>query len=90
MKLITASMLKGACREQRELFKSTFPDGAPVTVAATRKARKAGLDVSWLVRLLPSPLYKQYWDAIAPLDKQYQDARDKLLVSYLRRVEGGK
>ena len=72
MKIITNTMLRGACHEQRVLFKRTFPDGAPVTVAAARKARKVGLDVSWLSRLLPKPLDADYLAKCKPLDADYE------------------
>jgi hypothetical protein len=71
MKLITESMLRGACRSQRALFLKTFPEGAPVTMEASRKARKAGLDVLWLANLLPNPLYDDYWAKFKPLYDDY-------------------
>ena len=76
MKLITSKMLKGACGDQKKLFDKLFPGGAPVTIAAAREASKAGLDVLWLVNILPKPL----------LDEHEAKCK-RLLVSLLRRVE---
>jgi hypothetical protein len=102
MKLITVSMLRGACRSQRALFRKTFPDGAPVTMSAARKAERAGLDVLWLIELLPNPLDDDYWAKrkslyadyeakYKPLDDDYEAKRIKLLLTYLRKVpEGGR
>jgi hypothetical protein len=78
MKTITASMLKGACANQRALFKATFPDGASVTVASARKARRAGLDVLWLADLLPAPLDAEYLAKRDALDAEYLAKRDAL------------
>jgi hypothetical protein len=91
MKLITVSMLRGACRSQRALFRKTFPGGTPVTMAAARKAQKAGLDVLWLAEILPNPLYADYLAKRKPLDDDYLAKRIKLLLAYLRKVpEGGR
>jgi hypothetical protein len=91
MKLITVSMLRGACRSQRALFRKTFPDGAPVTMSAARKAKEAGLDVLWLTNLLPKPLDADYWAKYKPLNDDYWAKCIKLLITYLRKVpEGGR
>ena len=82
MKLITNAMLKGACEDQRKLFRKVFPDGAPITVAAARKAQKAGLDVLWLVNILPSPLYAEYLAKCKPLDAEYWAKRKPLDDEY--------
>ena len=71
MTLITNSMLKGACHSQRKLFRKLFPDGAPITMAAARKAQRAGLDVLWFVYILPKPLYDEYYAKCKPLNDEY-------------------
>jgi hypothetical protein len=102
MKLITVSMLRGACRSQRALFRKAFPEGAPVTMSAARKAKEAGLDVLWLANLLPKPLDDDYWAKRKSLDDDYLAKRKplyedylakctKILITYLRKVpEGGR
>jgi hypothetical protein len=82
MKLITVSMLRGACRSQRALFRKTFPDGAPVTMSAVRKAQNAGLDVLWLTNLLPKPLDDDYWAKRKPLNADYEAKRKSLYADY--------
>ena len=82
MTLITNSMLKGACHEQRKLFREIFPGGAPVTMAAARKAQKAGLDVLWLVHILPKPLYDEYDAKCKPLYDEYCAKRKPLYDEY--------
>jgi hypothetical protein len=102
MKLITESMLRGACKSKRALFRKTFPDGAPVTMAAARKAQKAGLDVLWLDEILPEPLDADYYDKRTSLHDYYEAKRKpladdydakciKLLLASLRKApEGGR
>jgi hypothetical protein len=82
MKLITVSMLRGACRSQRALFRKTFPDGAPVTMSAARKAKEAGLDILWLIELLPKPLDADYEAKRKPLDDDYWAKRKPLYADY--------
>ena len=65
MDRITLTQLKGACPEQRALFRRVFPKGAPVDEATALKAVAAGLDVYWLAaRLLPAPARKAYDEAV--------------------------
>ena len=49
-----------ACADQRRLFDETFPKGANVNARNLSKARKAGLDVLWLGRLLPEGRKAEY------------------------------
>ena len=49
-----------ACADQRRLFDETFPKGAYVNARILSKARKAGLDVLWLARLLPEGRKAEY------------------------------
>jgi hypothetical protein len=82
VKLITNAMLRGACRDQRKLFRKTFPNGAPVTIAAARKAQKAGLDVLWACNLLPEPLFYEYYAKRKPLFYEYDAKRKPLDDEY--------
>jgi len=38
---ITLAMLRGACKEQRDIFRKEWPDGADVTIKNVRRAREA-------------------------------------------------
>ena len=44
---ITLGMLRGACREQRDLFRKEWPEGAEVTIENVRRAQELGLTLSW-------------------------------------------
>ena len=44
---ITIGMLKGACRDQRAIFKAEWPQGADVTIENVRRAQELGLTLSW-------------------------------------------
>jgi hypothetical protein len=82
MKKIMLRDLKGACTDQRKLFAKIFPNGAPVTMAAAMKAIKAGLDILWLIRLLPALLYADYRAKLDPLYADYRAKLDPLDADY--------
>ena len=65
---ITLELLEqnGACADQRRLFAETFPNGANVNARNLSKARKAGLDVLWLARLLPEGRKAEYDKVCGP------------------------
>ena len=69
MKTIAASMLvkAGACHDQLDIFRKTFPRGCRITLANVRKALSAGLDVEWaVVKFATQPAKDAYYAAIAP------------------------
>jgi hypothetical protein len=87
----------GACPEQVKLFRKTFPKGAPLTLASARKARKAGLDLSWCANLLDdsarkeydrvdAPAWEKYQQVSAPARKKYQRADAAAWEEYLRAI----
>jgi hypothetical protein len=80
---ITARMLRlsGACSSQVELFRSTFPHGAKVTLTSIEKANEAGLDVEWIARLLPEDKRAAYRAAKDSAWSAYWSAVDSALVS---------
>jgi len=69
VKRLTAARLRaaGARRSQLRIFRKAWPDGAPVTAAAMRKARKLGLDVRRFVRLFPPLMRAEYVAEAVPL-----------------------
>jgi len=73
VKRLTAARLRvlGRCRSQLRIFRKAWPDGAPVTVAAARKARKLGLNVQWLVHLLPPLMRAEYVVEMHLLRREY-------------------
>ena len=67
----------GACRDQVQLFRRTFGDGAvPITVAHGAEARAVGLDVTFLAGALS-----------APARAEYDRVRDAALVAALNAEE---
>jgi len=85
VKPITDSMLRGACRKQRAVFRKEWPSGAPVTVKAALRAVALGLDVTWLARLLSVPLWAEYQRQVAPLWAEYERQVAPLFDEYQRQ-----
>jgi hypothetical protein len=69
--LITLEHLRGACQPQRDIFAAVFPLGAPVTIRAAQHASDIGLEIDWLVRLIPEPLWDEYVRRDSPLRDEY-------------------
>ena len=73
---ITAERLAalGACKQQVNLFRQMFPDGAPLTAeTALNVADKFNWD--WAAKgLLPPAALKAYEEATAPAGKAYEEA----------------
>ena len=83
MKIITDDMLRGACSEQRALFRKTWPKGAAVTKANAIKAAKLGLAPAWVAeRFLCKPLDDEYQAKRKPLDDEYLAKRKPLDDEY--------
>src|SRR3990167_6365516 len=60
---VTAKQLEGegACEDQIDLFRETFPRGCVVTAANIRKAARAGLNLGWWAeQFLPAPALRAY------------------------------
>lgn len=80
MKLVTDKMLPGACKKQRAKFRKMFPNGAPVTVAAARKAWRDGIRIFWAAKLLPNDLWSEYFDKSCKLWDEYNSVVNPFLV----------
>jgi hypothetical protein len=100
--LITVDVLRAhnACTSQVELFDRTFMGGCTITLAVLRKARKAGLGVGWIARLLPPDIrsvydaamdeaQKVYYAAMDEARKVYYAAMDRALVASFRKMDKG-
>lgn len=95
---ITIGMLRGACKEQRDIFRKEWPEGAEVSVENAFRAQELGLDLSWGERWFTAqalkaydaarvPAWKAYDEAIAPARKAYDEATAPAwLVAYLQSV----
>ena len=71
---ITLEMLKGACREQRAIFRKEWPKGVDVTLENVRRAQEIGLSLEWGKRWFTPEARKAYDEAIAPARKAYHEA----------------
>ena len=84
---ITLTMLQHArpraCKDQRDLFAATFPEGMEVTEANLLYAAKAGLDLAWAARaFLPTPLRADYEAKCARLQADYEAKWARLQADY--------
>ena len=71
---ITLAMLKGACREQRAIFRKEWPEGVEVTLENVRRAQEIGLPLEWSKRWFTPEAGKAYDEATAPASKAYDEA----------------
>ena len=72
---ITLLLLKrlGACKDQRDLFKTTFGRYAELTEESAIRAADAGLSISWLAsEVLTSESDAEYQRVCQPADAEYQ------------------
>ena len=71
---ITLAMLRGACREQRDIFEAEWPEGVEVTIENVRRARELGLNLAWGEHWFTATARKAYREAVAPARKAYLEA----------------
>ena len=88
MKRITVETLKAAkaCHPEVMKFSKVFPKGAPVSMRSFDRARQAGLNVFWMVRLITGPARAEYEKAIGPARAEYEKARDEVLAEYEKAI----
>ena len=83
-RMITVADLRAAnaCYYQVRLFEATFPKGVRVTLRNLNRAVKAGLNVTWAVKLLTPEQRAEYWKATAPARAEYKKAKAPALAEY--------
>ena len=89
---ITAAMLRkhGACKEQVEIFRREWPDGAVVNRTNALRAVALELDVNWVaLELLSGAALVQYRKAAGAADTQYRKAVDAAWSQYQKAEAGG-
>jgi hypothetical protein len=69
------------------LFDRTFMGGCTITLAVLRKARKAGLEVGWIARLLPKTVSDAYYAAIKPACDAYDAATKPARDAYYAAIK---
>ncbi len=79
---ITIGMLRGACKEQRDIFEAEWPEGADVTIENVRRARELGLNLAWGEHWFTAAALKVYDEAIAHSLKVYLEATAPARVAY--------
>ena len=84
---ITIGMLRGACKEQRDIFRKEWPEGAEVSVENAFRAQELGLNLVWGEQWFTAPAWKAYIEATAPALKAYREALAQVwVVAYLQSV----
>ena len=82
---ITLAMLRGACKEQRDIFRKKWPKGADATLENVLRAQALGLDLSWGTRWFTPEALAEYDRQRAPLLAEYERQRALLLAEYERQ-----
>lgn len=86
---ITLDMLRGACKEQRNIFEAEWPEGADATIENVRRAQELGLNLAWGEHWFTATAWKVYLEAIAPARKAYREAiATAWVAAYLQSVMG--
>ena len=80
---ITIGMLRGACKEQRDIFRKEWPEGAEVTIENVRRAQELGLNLVWGEQWFTAPARKAYNEARVPALKAYDAARVPARKAYI-------
>ena len=85
---ITLAMLRGACKEQRDIFEAEWPEGAHATIENVRRAQELGLNLAWGEHWFTADARKVYDEAIAQGWKAYKETTAPAWVeAYLQSVE---
>ena len=82
---ITLAMLRGACKEQRDIFRKKWPKGADATLENVLRAQALGLDLSWGTRWFTPEALAEYDRQRALLLAEYDRQRAPLLAEYERQ-----
>ena len=83
---ITLAMLRGACKDQRAIFKAEWPQGADVTIENVQRAIELGLALSWGLRWFTPEAVAEYERQRALLP-EYQRQSAQLWAEYDRQRE---
>jgi len=83
---ITLAMLRGACKEQRDIFEAEWPEGVDITIENVRRAQELGLNLVWGEHWFTAAARKTYLEAIAPARKVYDEARATAEEAYREAI----
>ena len=84
---ITLAMLRGACKDQRAIFKAEWPEGADVTIENVQRAVELGLSLYWGTKWFTPEVLAEYEWQTAPLWAEYQRQSAPLWAEYDRQRE---
>ena len=83
---ITLAMLRGACKEQRDIFEAEWPEGADATIENVQRAQELGLNLAWGEHWFTAAAWVAYLEAIAPARKAYNEAIAPARKVYLEAI----
>ncbi|MBK9077611.1 MAG: hypothetical protein IPL77_22065 [Flavobacteriales bacterium] len=76
-------MLRGACKDQRDIFRAEWPEGVDVTIENVRRAQELGLNLAWGEHWFTAAARKAYIEARVQALKAYNEARVPARKAYL-------
>ncbi len=83
---ITLRMLRGACSEQKRIFKAEWPNGAAVTLENVLRAQELGLDLSWGAAHWFTPVAREEYERHrAPIPAEYDRQMAPIWAEYERQ-----
>lgn len=80
---ITIGMLRGACKEQRDIFRKEWPEGADATIENARRARELGLNLAWGEHWFTAAALEVYEEAPFQARKVYLEAVTQAWEAYI-------
>jgi len=80
---ITLAMLKGACHEQRSIFRSEWPKGGHATLENVQRAQAIGLNLDWGTRWFTAAAKTEYERVRAAAKAEFQRVRAAAQIEWL-------
>ena len=84
--MITLRMLRGACSEQKRIFKAEWPGGAEATLENVLRAVELGLDLPWGTRWFTAEARAEYERRVASIQAEYERQEAPIRAEYDRQV----
>ena len=84
--IITKKMLRGACKEQKKIFKAEWPDGAEATLGNVLRAVELRLDLDWGTRLFTPAARAEYYRQTGTLLAEYYRQEAPFWAEYYQQT----